>query len=81
MNVICFWIKVLGVVETKDKRGRKTLQYKIHFQGWNSSWDRKVNADFVLKDTEENRQLQKDLAEKAQLQLYARIRIIIFNLF
>lgn len=63
--------KVLGVVETKDKRGRKTLQYKIHFQGWNSSWDRKVNADFVLKDTEENRQLQKDLAEKAQLQLAA----------
>lgn len=26
--------------------------------------------DYVLKDAEENRQLQRDLAEKAQLQLY-----------
>lgn len=63
--------KVLGTYETKDKRGRKITQYKIHFQGWSSTWDRKVNSDFVLKDTEENRQLQKDLAEKAQLQLGA----------
>ncbi|XP_013109682.2 protein male-specific lethal-3 isoform X2 [Stomoxys calcitrans] len=63
--------KILGTYETKDKRGRKHIQYKIHFQGWSSSWDRKVNADYVLKDTEENRQLQRDLAEKAQLQLGA----------
>lgn len=63
--------KVLGTYETKDKRGKKITQYKIHFQGWSSTWDRKVNSDFVLKDTEENRQLQKDLAEKAQLQLGA----------
>uniref|UniRef100_W8BCH8 Protein male-specific lethal-3 n=2 Tax=Ceratitis capitata TaxID=7213 RepID=W8BCH8_CERCA len=63
--------KILGIYETKDKRGRKLVQYKIHFQGWSSSWDRKVNADFVLKDTEENRQLQRDLAEKAQLQINA----------
>lgn len=41
----------------------------ILLQGWNSSWDRCVTEDFVLKDTEENRQLQKDLAQKAQLQL------------
>lgn len=64
-----FPLQVLGVVETKDKRGKKIIQYMIHFQGWNSSWDRRVNSDFVLKDTEENRQLQRDLAEKAQLQL------------
>ncbi|XP_075160789.1 male-specific lethal 3 [Haematobia irritans] len=63
--------KILGTYETKDKRGRKHIQYKIHFQGWSSSWDRKVSADYVLKDTEENRQLQRDLAEKAQLQLGA----------
>ncbi|KAL9908720.1 LOW QUALITY PROTEIN: protein male-specific lethal-3-like [Glossina fuscipes fuscipes] len=63
--------KILGTYETKDKRGRKTIQYKVHFQGWSSSWDRKVSADFVLKDTEENRKLQRDLAEKAQLQLGA----------
>ncbi|XP_058985719.1 protein male-specific lethal-3-like [Musca domestica] len=63
--------KILGTYETKDKRGRKHIQYKVHFQGWSSSWDRKVSADYVLKDTEENRQLQRDLAEKAQLQLGA----------
>lgn len=39
-------------------------------QGWNSSWDRCVTEEYVLKDTEENRQLQRDLAQKAQLQLY-----------
>ncbi|XP_050100629.1 male-specific lethal 3 homolog [Anopheles aquasalis] len=59
--------KVLEVSEGKDKRGRRLIEYLIHFQGWNSSWDRKVSEDFILKDTEENRQLQKDLAEKAQL--------------
>ncbi|XP_061390343.1 protein male-specific lethal-3 [Musca vetustissima] len=63
--------KILGTYEIKDKRGRKHIQYKVHFQGWSSSWDRKVSADYVLKDTEENRQLQRDLAEKAQLQLGA----------
>ncbi|CAK1545704.1 unnamed protein product [Leptosia nina] len=63
--------KVLEVIENKDKRGKRTVEYLIHFQGWNSSWDRCVSEDFVLKDTEENRQLQRDLAEKSQLQLGA----------
>lgn len=84
----------------KDQRGRKAVEYLIHFQvqiikvylisiffvvficcisgiflhfflmkGWNSSWDRCVSEDYVLKDTDENRQLQRDLAERAQLQL------------
>lgn len=63
--------KVLEVIVGKDERGRKNVEYLIHFQGWNSSWDRCVSEDFVLKDTEENRKLQKDLADKAQLQLGA----------
>ncbi|XP_045503999.1 protein male-specific lethal-3 isoform X2 [Colias croceus] len=63
--------KVLEVIESKDKRGKRSVEYLIHFQGWNSSWDRCVSEDFVLKDTEENRQLQRDLAEKSQLQLGA----------
>lgn len=53
----------------RDKKRRKRILYKIHFQGWNSSWDRKVSCHYILKDTERNRQLQKDLAEKAQSQL------------
>lgn len=39
-------------------------------KGWNSSWDRRCQEDFVLKDTDKNRQLQRDLAEKSQLQMY-----------
>ena len=90
---------MLEVIVNKDQRGRKAIEYLIHFQvptfisfnmlifdyqyvmprilcshelyfkGWNSSWDRCVSEDYVLKDTDENRQLQRDLAEKAQLQL------------
>ncbi|KAF7410069.1 hypothetical protein HZH68_004450 [Vespula germanica] len=63
--------KVLDVIINKDQRGRKAVEYLIHFQGWNSSWDRCVTEEYVLKDTEENRQLQRDLAQKAQLQLGA----------
>ncbi|KAK4881742.1 hypothetical protein RN001_005061 [Aquatica leii] len=63
--------KVLDVVITKDHRGRKNVEYLIHFQGWNSSWDRCVREEYVLKDTAENRQLQKDLAEKSQLHIGA----------
>ncbi|KAL0275764.1 UNVERIFIED_CONTAM: hypothetical protein PYX00_003524 [Menopon gallinae] len=62
---------VLDVIVRKDERSRKYVEYLIHFQGWNSSWDRCVSEDYVLKDTEENRKLQKDLADKAQLQLGA----------
>lgn len=29
-----------------------------------------MNEEFVLKDTDKNRQLQRDLAEKSQLQMY-----------
>lgn len=74
--VFCFChflltFQVLEVIVSKDERGKKNVEYLIHFQGWNSSWDRCVSEDYVLKDTEENRKLQKDLADKAQLQLGA----------
>lgn len=45
--------------------------YTMIVLGWNSSWDRAVHEDFVLKDTPQNRQLQRDLAEKSQLQIGA----------
>ncbi|GJQ86239.1 putative MRG protein [Trypoxylus dichotomus] len=61
--------KVLEVIINKDHRGRKAVEYLIHFQGWNSSWDRYVREEFVLKDTPENRQLQKELAQKSRLQI------------
>lgn len=43
--------------------------------GWNASWDRRVHEDSVLKDTDKNRQLQKDLAEKSQLQMYLCLKM------
>ncbi|XP_031618868.1 male-specific lethal 3 homolog [Contarinia nasturtii] len=63
--------KVVEIIEEKDKKGRRSIEYLIHFQGWNSSWDRRCQEDFVLKDTDKNRQLQRDLAEKSQLQIGA----------
>jgi len=59
--------KVLKVVPEKDELGRKFHKFLIHFQGWNSTWDRYVTDEFILKDTEDNRKLQKKLAEEAQL--------------
>uniref|UniRef100_A0A224XHK4 Protein male-specific lethal-3 n=1 Tax=Panstrongylus lignarius TaxID=156445 RepID=A0A224XHK4_9HEMI len=59
--------KVLDVRVKKDSSGRKVAHFLIHFQGWNSTWDRFVTEDYILKDTEENRKLQRELAEKAQL--------------
>lgn len=49
---------------------------KYKTQGWNSSWDRAVSEEYILKDTPENRQLQKDLAEKSQLQMYVNFNIL-----
>ncbi|XP_049774387.1 male-specific lethal 3 homolog [Schistocerca cancellata] len=70
--------KVLKVLVKTDKGGRKTVEYLIHFQGWNSSWDRYVSEDYVLKHTDENWRLQRKLAEKAHLRpgayLYRRDR-------
>lgn len=60
--------KVLAVYERKDARNLIYFDYKIHFQGWSSTWDRNVRASGLLKDNEENRKLQKELAEAAQLQ-------------
>nr|AHI85703.1 male-specific lethal 3 [Macrobrachium nipponense] len=61
--------KVLEVVYNKDNKGRKQVEYLIHFQGWNASWDRCVAEDYVLKDTDENRELQRQLAGKAHIKL------------
>lgn len=63
--------KIRDVSEGKDKKGKKCFEYLVHFQGWNSSWDRRVSEDFLLKDNNENRKLQRELAEKSQLQLGA----------
>lgn len=61
--------KVLKLVVSHDNRGRKVPEYLIHFFGWNNSWNRCVVEGFILPDNEENRNLQRKLAEDAALQL------------
>ncbi|CAL8235787.1 unnamed protein product [Boreogadus saida] len=58
--------KVLDVVlASSDQHGRRFPKYLIHFNGWNSSWDRWTEEDNVLGDCEETRTLQLKLARKA----------------
>ncbi|XP_056445122.1 male-specific lethal 3 homolog [Gadus chalcogrammus] len=58
--------KVLDVVlASSDQHGRRVPKYLIHFNGWNSSWDRWTEEDNVLGDCEETRTLQLKLARKA----------------
>ncbi|XP_017128438.1 protein male-specific lethal-3 [Drosophila elegans] len=66
---VLYTSKVLNVFERRDEYGLRYYDYKIHFQGWRPSYDRSVRATVLLKDTEENRQLQRELAEAAQLQI------------
>ncbi|EDV38851.1 uncharacterized protein Dana_GF24792 [Drosophila ananassae] len=66
---VLYTSKVLAVFERTDEHGLRYYDYKIHFQGWRPSYDRSVRASVLLKDSEENRQLQRELAEAAQLQI------------
>merc|ERR1719203_2600163 len=47
------------------KKKAKEFHYLVHFQGWSTTWDRKVTEEFLLKVTSENRQLQKKLFSEA----------------
>ncbi|XP_017071189.1 protein male-specific lethal-3 [Drosophila eugracilis] len=66
---VLYTSKVLNVFERRNEHGLRYYDYKIHFQGWRPSYDRCVRAPVLVKDTEENRQLQRELAEAAQLQI------------
>ncbi|EHB11927.1 Male-specific lethal 3-like protein [Heterocephalus glaber] len=61
--------RIVDVIVGKDEKGRKIPEYLIHFNGWNRSWDRWAAEDHVLRDTDENRRLQRKLARKAVARL------------
>jgi len=61
---VLYEAKVLENAERKDKNGRRTIECLVHFQGWNSSWDRYVAEEQILEYNEANRRLQRTLAEK-----------------
>uniref|UniRef100_UPI00358F1209 MSL complex subunit 3 isoform X2 n=1 Tax=Myxine glutinosa TaxID=7769 RepID=UPI00358F1209 len=64
--------KIVDVDVGKDDKGRKIPEYLIHFNGWNRSWDRWATEDHVLRDTEENRRLQRTLAKRAVAKMISR---------
>ena len=53
------------ILECRANSKNKKAEYLVHFYGWNSSWDRCVPEENILKDTAEHRLLQKQLAEEA----------------
>ncbi|KAL1246828.1 hypothetical protein QQF64_034799 [Cirrhinus molitorella] len=57
--------KVVDIAAVKDDKGKRVPKYLIHFNGWNRSWDRWAAEDHVLRDSENNRKLQRKLARKA----------------
>ncbi|XP_066105420.1 MSL complex subunit 3 isoform X5 [Saccopteryx bilineata] len=67
--------KIVDVIVGKDEKGRKIPEYLIHFNGWNRSWDRWAAEDHVLRDTDENRRLQRKLARKAVARLPMSVNI------
>jgi len=63
---VIYEAKIIGIDIGADERGKRRNEYLVHFNGWNSSWDRHVLEDMLLKDNEENRNLQKDLLKAAE---------------
>lgn len=53
----------------RTARRNKRIEYFIHFLGWSSSWDRYISTDYLLHDTEENRNLQNELNTEAKKSL------------
>ncbi|XP_005105000.1 male-specific lethal 3 homolog [Aplysia californica] len=63
---VLYEAKVVEQRTVKDSAGKKRPAYVVHFQGWNSSWDRQVGDSYVLRDTVENRELMRKLADTAK---------------
>lgn len=62
---ILYEAKILEVQTALGPLGKKRNEFLVHFQGWNSSWDRYVLEDMILKDNTENRALQDQLEKES----------------
>ncbi len=58
--------------ESKKSPNPKDFHYLVHFQGWSSTWDRYVTEEFLLKITDENRQMQRKLFYEAEEATHAQ---------
>ncbi|XP_060604669.1 male-specific lethal 3 homolog isoform X2 [Ruditapes philippinarum] len=63
---VIYEAKILDTTVYKDLDGKKKPGYHIHFLRWNNSWDRIVGEQLVLKSSEENKTLMKQLSEVAR---------------
>lgn len=63
---VVYEAKIREIQIGKDDAGKRRNEYLVHFQGWSRNWDRLVLEDMLLKDTEENRNLQKELSKEAE---------------
>ncbi|ELU01709.1 hypothetical protein CAPTEDRAFT_223835 [Capitella teleta] len=63
---VLYEAKILEQSVRKDHHGHRKPDYSIHFQGWNSSWDRVVSATFIVKKNNDNCQLMQRLAHIAR---------------
>ncbi|KAL4230030.1 Male-specific lethal 3 [Mactra antiquata] len=63
---VIYEAKILDTTVYKDNDGKKKPGYHIHFLRWNNSWDRIVGENLVLKSSDENKYLMKQLADIAK---------------
>ncbi|XP_053399420.1 male-specific lethal 3 homolog isoform X2 [Mercenaria mercenaria] len=63
---VIYEAKILDTTVYRDIDGKKKPGYHIHFLRWNNSWDRIVGEQLVLKSTEENKTLMKQLSDVAR---------------
>ncbi|KAK9239777.1 MRG-domain-containing protein [Lipomyces kononenkoae] len=59
-------------IEEIPEENRAAVAYLIHYKGWKSSWDEWLPQERVLRWTEENLRMQKELKSEALQQLRSK---------
>ena len=68
-RVLCFHMEMLYEAKILDIRPGENgdgWQFKIHYKGWKASWDDWVPLDRVLKFTDENKELARQLLQNTK---------------
>lgn len=71
---VIYEAKILDTTVYNDEDGKKKPGYHIHFLRWNNSWDRIVGEQLVLKTTEDNKHLMKQLSDVARKSMKNKVR-------
>ncbi|KAL1117879.1 hypothetical protein AAG570_004192 [Ranatra chinensis] len=70
-KVLCFHLSRIydaKCLQTRFDDEKKVVQYRIHYSGWNKSWDEWVPESRVLKFNEANVQKQKELYKSQKVE-------------